>query len=161
MPCRVTARRLFAVLDLADAFRAVQSLPYACHAVSSLLVACHVTSCRAARLPAVGHVCGLPSLPARFRLVPAGSDRFRLVPRRPPAIVSACMRRIRPSENRQQRPYCAGEEVTVSAPPGPVPLTIVRSYGPIFGVNMSIQSHVTNLRVRRIVTTAVERYELM
>ena len=43
---------------------------------------------------------------------------------------------------------------------GPVPrhnCTVIRTY---FGVHMSVQSHVTNLRVRRIATTVEERYEL-
>ena len=39
---------------------------------------------------------------------------------------------------------------------GPVPRPIVRSYGLMFGVHASVQSHVTNLCVRRIATTAEE-----
>ena len=40
-------------------------------------------------------------------------------------------------------------------------VTIVRPYGPIFDVYTSVQSHVTYLRLRGYVTTAVKKYELM
>ena len=45
--------------------------------------------------------------------------------------------------------------------PGLFHVTIVRPYGPIFDVYTSVQSHVTYLRLRGYVTTAVKKYELM
>ena len=62
-------------------------------------------------------------------------------------------------ENGTPRGSYAGLTVAQAATRQDV--TIVRSCGPILGAHASVQSHVTNLRVRRILTKAVDKYELM
>ena len=51
---------------------------------------------------------------------------------------------------------CRGREKWVVNLHQGLHVAIVRSCGPIFGVHASVQSHFTNLRVRRIATTAEE-----